>query len=211
VLAVSLVGCDPAPTPPETSTDTVATRPATRTTVDVAALRRKDLPLLVVPLVARVPETWGVDQNEGGRMLFLQGPGPTQLVQIHLARRPSLSPTEFDARQAAIKLESERNSNAHSVTVRTLGDLTVVERTDIEKLPSTPVFDDVGNTVTVTSPPFRWKISFYNPPMEKRKDVEVFELNFVGLNVEQYEAEKTFLREIIDSVRYDPSADQPLP
>jgi hypothetical protein len=217
-LALSIllhVGCDDQTSNVESfaqePTSAPATSPAFHSADQLLNGPRKEIPLLVVPLSARVPEGWAVEQNEGGRLLFLQGQGLTQFVQIQLSRRPSLSKTQYAARLEAIEIEKTKNTKSREVLVRSIEGLTVVERTAIETLPSMPIVDDAGNAITVTSPPFRWTLFFYRDPGEASKEVDVFELNFVGLNVEQYTSEKNFLRGIIDSIRFDRQADQPIP
>jgi len=185
----------------------VSTQPIVSSSLEILNGPRKQLPLLVVPLVATVPESWRVQQNEGGRLVFVEGQGPTQFVQIQLARRPAISAQEMDARLTA----ASKEKTGTGVTVRSLGDTRVLERVAVGTLSSTPIFDDKGNTIVVVSPPVRWTITFFQPRIGQPREVDVYELNFVGLTLEQYEAEKRFLKEIVDSIRHDAEAERPIP
>jgi hypothetical protein len=215
VLSVSrLTGCDDARDPVVSDSSQLvdpvpplATQPVLPTSTEILEGPRTELPLLVVPLVATVPESWRVQQNEGGRLVFLEGQGPTQFVQIQLARRPAISAQEMDARLTA----ASKETTGTGVTVRAVGDTRILERVSVGTLSSTPIFDDKGNTIVFTSPPLRWTITLFQPRTGQPREVDVYELNFVGLTNDQYEAEKRFLREIVDSVRHDAEAERPLP
>lgn len=214
LVAPFLSGCDDSPVVTTSGeikvgepASPVSTQPVVPSSLEILNGPRKQLLLLVVPLVVKVPESWRVQQNKGGRLVFVEGQGPTQFVQIQLARRPAISAQEMDARLTA----ASKEKTGTGVTVRTLGDTRVLERVAVGTLSSTPIFDDKGNTIVVVSPPVRWTITLFQPRIGQPREVDVYELNFVGLTLAHYEADKRFLKEIVDSIRHDPEAERPIP
>ena len=194
--------------------DAAATRPgraARPTTRELTSGPRKAIPLEFVPLTAIVPEGWKID-NLAGSMMVLTGPTPGGEVQVQLLNEPSMPADRLEYLLAAAKKEPAGDPKVKLVEVRRLGAATLLERQVVGQTVVTPVLDERGrpsvdaNGKELTTPitPFRWTLTLFAP--KDGKELAVYELQFVNLTLQQYEADKTFLRGIVDGLRYGAEA-----
>jgi hypothetical protein len=86
------------------------------------------------------------------------------------------------------------------VDLRAIGAAKVLERQRVGRTPLPSPDDEPGVKL---SPPFSWTITVFVP---RGKDYETYELNFIGLTADQYEADKALLRAIVDSIAVNDGA-----
>lgn len=149
----------------------------------------------------QAPAGWGVNAVEGTNVVLLEGPTPAGQASIQLANRMVISSAKLDALVNGAKGEMKQNPDSMKmVELREparAGGVKVLERQRVGKMPSPLLSEEDG---TKASPPFSWTITAFVP---RGADYETYELNFIGLTADQYETDKSLLREIIDSLAVD--------
>ena len=90
--------------------------------------------------------------------------------------------------------------------VHEVGEMKVMERQVVHPKPATVPLDPSAPPSPHDEPmgtPMQWTLTYFIPRGEY---VDSYEINFFLLTREQYEKDKDFLRKIVESIRYDRSA-----
>lgn len=201
-----LAGCDDAPPPPADllSTSKQAPKaPAQPTTQDLLSGPRKVIPLSILPMSARVPESWSIKNLDGGSITLLEGNAPSGLVQIRLAQRPFVPRDTLEGiLSRASKEKTEKPDVIKVLDIKSMPGESggqILERQSLGKtMPALPL-DAEGKTLSKPETFYSWTITYFIPQAD---GCEAYELNFVGLTAEQFQTDGALLREIIDSVKY---------
>jgi len=212
ILFVSaLVGCvagcnnKPAAPPPQEQAQTQDKNKSGPTTQEIAQAPRSLLSLGVIPLSVKVPAGWKVQSPDDGQSMFLQGPAPHGDIAIALSRRPEADKKLMDT----IIATGEKSHH---------DDPTTFLRADKQKSPELTLFQtqkiyrprgsgppDASGHANPLPPLLDWTVSVFVPSGGgKYRD---YELNFVGLTLQQYDQDKEFLNSVVNSISYTPSAD----
>jgi hypothetical protein len=209
LAGIAVVGCEDRAIPPgDYDIDSPAeAEPARPTAEELLQGPREPLRLGALPLTLEVPQSWEIWTLRAG-LVFLQGPTPSGDVQIQLSSRPILTPEQLELRYAGAQAEAAENPNVRRVDMRLVNDLTVLERLVVEPLPEDAVAAEDGDPPVLLGTPLRWTIGVY---VRSGAHFEVYELNFIGLTVEQYEQDEEFLRPIVETIRLDSEAPAPQP
>jgi hypothetical protein len=139
-----------------------------------------------------------VKQLDGTTMTFLEGPTPGGGdASIQLVERATTTLDKFQIIVDGAKKELKQFPDTMRMAeVREVaGGVKVLERQRVGQAAKSSL-NDAG---VRESPPYSWTITVFIP-RDGGKNYETCELNFIGLTVDQYEADKALLREIIDSV-----------
>jgi hypothetical protein len=105
----------------------------------------------------------------------------------------------------AQKEMSEKPQSIKMARLRELGGLKLFERQSVSGAATRPEADG-RDLPPGHSPLFNWTITVFVP---SGATFESYELDFIGLTMQEYETDQEFLRQIIDSVQYTPAATQP--
>jgi hypothetical protein len=200
-VVCGLAACDDAPVPPKNlpvADEKPATAPApTRpTTQDLITGPRKKLSLNVIPFNITVPESWEVKTS--GELVFLQGPAPAGDVQIQLAKRPQLSKDEVESLLRAAKKDADAHPEAKKlVELRTMPTFRILDRQSVSNPIAVPMNGPDGKPTIVQTTPYQWTLMLILP---RGSSFDAYELNFYDLTLEQFKADKDFLRMILDSL-----------
>lgn len=201
ILATLGLACEEPPPMPVPTTEP-ATQPDRPTTQQLIDGPWKRTPIGYVPVSLELPEGWEVKTfGDASQFVFLEGPAPRDDVKIQLAQRPTVTAERLQFIQEGAVVEKAENPHIRLDEFRKLGNVTVRERQVAGTPTSVPSMNDNGLPVTDTSPAFRWTITLFIPRDET--DFRSFELNFIGLTVNQFQADESFLRRMIDSMKYD--------
>jgi hypothetical protein len=209
-----LVSCDDTPEPPpqllEESRKKEDEGPKKPTTQELLSGPRGVISLGALPLTVRAPKDWKVNSLANGNIMLLQGPTPSGEAQISLSRRPTAKSEQIEAViKGARKEMSATQSSVRMADTRELpGGARVFERQSIGRMMPAVPLDDEGKTMSKPSPAMNWTITVFVP---EGSVFESYELNFIGLTVDQYEADQRLLREIIDSLALADAAAPPPP
>jgi hypothetical protein len=200
---VTMYGCDDTPAPPpHLLEDKPATQEAPKvvrpTTQELLTGPRQTIRLGELPLTAQAPASWAVKPMPATDHVLLQGPTPSGDVVVQLNERPITKGTTLEFLVNGAKKEQQQSPDTvKMVELRPIRGAKVLERQRVGLTPLPSPEDPPG---TKLSPPLSWTITVFVPQGE---DYGTFELNFIGLTVEQYETDKALLRGIIDSLALD--------
>jgi hypothetical protein len=228
----ALCGCDdrssdvPPPPPPNKPLTPEVIRP---TTQQILSAPRKPIQLLTFPLTMDVPDVPKADSHSpewrippaiatDGSTLSIEGPSPAGDVVIQLVPLPGEHPNAaMDAAERAARKELAANpTTVLMVDVRNLGPVHLIERRAVQHLPETVIEVDKPGSLTgelehrrVPATDFMdWSLQVFYP-ISKDKYGEGT-LTFSGLTKDQYDKDKTFLEQLITSLRYEaPRGDLP--
>ena len=186
--------------------------PSRPTTQELLTAPRKTIRLARLPLTAVVPKSWSVQELESA--MLLHGPAPHADIQITLSIKPNLTATtggtpDVKERLAMIRTGAEKEWAENRDTIKVnemrdaMGGVQILERQSLAS-PMDNIDPNTGN-ITGSSPRYRWTITYYAP--EGSELYRVYELNFIGLTEKQFQNDREFLRQIVDSVAVDPSAE----
>ena len=198
LAGIIVAGCDESPVapPPELLKNPQPAEAATSrpTTQQLLEGPRKPLALAAMPLTVRVPVGWSIRNMDGTSVTFLEGPTPAGDASIQLSERAVTKADKFDIVVNGAKRElAEHPDTIRMAELRDIAGAKVLERQRVGRL-TNPNLTEPGEKA---SPPFTWTITVFVP---RGADYETYELNFIGLTVDQYEADKSLLRGIIDSL-----------
>lgn len=201
------VGCNNRPAPPTTQAETKSDSrgKAAPTTQDLAASPRAPLSLGVMPLSVNVPAGWKVQSPNDGQSMFLQGPAPNGDIAIALSRRPEADKKLMDV----IIATGEKSHHDDPATFllaekRDRGEFTLFQTQKIYRPRGTAPPDASGHA-NALPPLLDWTVSVFVPSAGGR--YRDYELNFVGLTLQQYQQDKDFLNSIVNSISYTPNSD----
>ncbi len=213
VLAVCLAtgGCERSPAPGSVTLPPpkpAASQPVRPTTQELLSGAYKKLYLPGTPFSVMAPESWEVKAN--GTINFLQGPTPSDQIMIKISQfdpitterytglidrlvkeeqpQPEGTPKKNELREADRLKIVERVSTADPITTVRLGPR------------GTPDTDAQGNPVMITSVPVRWNLNIFVP---EGRAASWYELNCIGLTLEQYNQDKDLISKVFASLRYD--------
>ncbi len=201
---LALGGCDPAPlpAPPATAPSSAAVEAEVRpTTQALLTGDYKSFSLPGIPLHVQAPASWTFTQ--AGPLTMLEGPTPVDHAAIAFNVRETVPLDRFASLVARLQTESmESGSKILRAEVRMAGNVQILDR-QISSKSATIVPTDVNGVPTagampIAITPLHWTMTYFVPVGD---GFERYELNFVGLTAEQYEADKDFLEKIIRSVR----------
>jgi hypothetical protein len=220
LLAAALLcagfACDDEPQPPpelleqarKTDDEDGPKRP---TTQELLQGPRGVISLGPLPLTVRAPKDWKVESVGTSNIILLRGPTPGGEAQVALSRRPSAAPERVEAVINGAKKEmATTQSSVKMAEVRPLGGggARVFERQEVGRMMPAEPLDAEGKVMSKPSAALSWTITVFVPQGE---EVEAYELNFLGLTVDQYETDKQLLRQIIDSLALAGAAPPPSP
>ena len=177
-----------------TTTQPATTQPALHT-----------LSLVFVPLTVKVPATWDVEPE--GSSVLLQGPLPNPVTvstaAIQLARQPSLSQNEMQALIRGSQQEQAQDPTRIWLVGPIQRDtLTILQERRLPRVAATQSTSPALKNYV----PLHWNTLIFIP--NRRHDLDRYVLSFFDLDQQTYEANKSFLQGIIDSVAID--ANDPL-
>ena len=212
LVFASGAACDEAPLPPPPTVETPTTAPAATdesqpsepdrpTTQALLTGPRKQVTLASLPLTAKVPESWTVEPIGAGTVTLLHGPTPSGTAQIQLSHRPFVKREQFDALLAGARKEMSQNPQTVQAvdTWQVTGGARAMERRSVGRpMPALPT-DPLSTQPAAPRTGYSWTITYFVPAGE---GFDTYELNFVGLTREQYEADQRLLRGIIGSVEH---------
>lgn len=192
------LGCDDEPAPPldimQTESPLQEAAPAP-TTQELLEGVRQTVSLGELPLSVQAPPSWAVKPMRGTTHILLMGPTPSGEASIQLNNRPLTTADKLDIIVNGAKKEMQQfPQSIKLVELRTIDGAKVLERQRVGLMPRPSPDDPPG---VKPSPPFNWTITVFVP---RGADYDTHELNFVGLTADQYEADKTLLRGIIESI-----------
>jgi hypothetical protein len=212
VVMMGSAGCkrQPPPLAVEDSPPPAAKAPSGPTTQALLSGPRQRIVLDTLPLTAAVPQGWTISHPPGTNFAFLEGPLPGGgQVHIQLTRKPPLwaddkSPMTMDERLDLMKQAAQKEQQAHPQTIkyadlRSVGQAKIFEKQSLFEPAGGAAVDEKGRPVAVPTQ-YRWTITLFVP---QGKTYQSFELNFLDLSQSQYEANRTFLRGIVDSLQME--------
>lgn len=200
LLAVVLAsGCDDTPAiPPDLVLDAPVSpeaQPARPTTQELLEGPRHPVPLGELPLTVQAPAGWEVEPLAGTSHVLLQGPTPFGEAAVQLNDRPLTTGAKFEMIVNGAKKELEQfPQSIKMVELRQIEGAQVLERQRVGLMPAPSPYDPPGVKL---SPPLNWTITVFVP---RGEDYDTYELNFIGLTADQYDADETLLRGIMDSI-----------
>lgn len=224
-----LPGCDDSPAPPpevqqEEDHPKVDEPPPPPSTQELTQGPYKTLALPGLPLSLEVPESWKIETLGTSSINLVMGFAPHGPIQINLSHRPRTTQEKLDIMiEGARKEMAADPEHIRKFDVYPRGNMKIVERQVIshEELPVDP-----ANPSAPSGPMMRWTITTYipspsssassalgspgasidetaQPTQKQQQELNSYELNFIGLPEQQFEADQAFLRKIIDSLSYD--------
>ncbi len=204
VLAVG-VGCEddslPVSAPvedPSTQIPPPATRPTTQSILEGP---RKAISLKLLPFTIEAPEAWKIENHDtrNESVTMLEGPMVNDEAHITLGLRETMSGEILRNYTNRLKKEDETLKKiGGSVTIREIGDIRII---DLRRPPSTA-------STKPSEDPMEWRITLlYSSGLGH----DQYELKFIGLTVESYEANKEWLTKMLDTLRYDDAGMPPRP
>jgi hypothetical protein len=206
-VAAMLLGCDErsgSRPPGYTETDPSqssksTTAPARPTTQELIEGPYKKLSLFPLALSVSAPQSWAVS-SPVERLYFLQGPAPSggSDVQIQLAERTSETRDRLERLFRAAQRDAAAHADVASVEVRQLGDMRVFDVRHIVDGADPYATTSSAAPTSAASPPklVDWSVTYYVP---RGSDFAAYELHFFNLPKSQFDADKEFLRKILDS------------
>lgn len=210
-LCATHVGCDEPPVPPELQEPTTpaettdAKEPPRPTTQELVSGPYTRIRLDTLPLTLSVPIGWKIEPLSN--LVLLEGFTPAGQVRIQLSTRDHVQQSVVDALYSGARREADSADKASqaSVDMREHKGMTMIERRSIGRpinIPVTdhqgiPKLDDRGQPIALSTTPMRWRINLFAPSID---GFDQYELNFIDLSVDQYNADREFLEKIIYSV-----------
>jgi hypothetical protein len=186
-------GKSPAPMPAADSTQTTETpAPTGPTTQEFMAAPFVDISLRPLPLHAKVPRSWGIEDIRGTDITLLHGLGPAgNQLDIQLSVLMSMTPQRVDLMLQAAQRDAKKDPATILCNVHQTTDTQVLEIQRVMKAATQPA-----------DKPIDWKITYF---VQHDLNYDAYMLSVIGLTQRQYEQSKDLLRRIIDSVTYVPS------
>lgn len=199
----ALVACDEKPKLPPTSQESAQVTPKPPTTQELLTGARTKLMLTAMPLSVTVPPSWKIDTVSGTTILLLKGPTPSGEAAIQLSHRPPTPKDRFAMLiEGATKEAKEKNDPREKAELRSLGDAKVLERQSVRAPAPLTTMDKDGKEHTQSVSGMAWTIHVFVPD---QSNYDTYELNFFGLTLDQYEADKALLNAIVQSLAYEPA------
>jgi hypothetical protein len=208
---MALGGCERSPAPAPVTLPppkAAASQPVRPTTQELLSGAYQKLYLPGTPFSVMAPESWKVQNN--GTINFLEGPTPADQIMIKISQfdpitaerytglvdrlvkednpQPAGTPKKNELRDADRLHIVERISAADPITTMRLGPR------------GTPDTDAQGNPIMITSIPIRWNLNIFVP---ESRAVSWYELNCIGLTLDQYNQDKDLISKVFASLRYD--------
>lgn len=180
----------PMPESPTTqSSDAAQTGP---TTQEFMAAPFVEITLGPLPLRAKVPRSWGIEDIHGTDITLLHGPGPAgNQLDIQLSVLISMTPQRVDLMLKAAQRDAKKDPATILCNVKQNNtDMQVLELQ--RRIKSTTQPDDQA---------IDWKITYF---VQNGLNYDAYVLSVNGLTQGKYEQSKDLLRRIIDSVTYVP-------
>lgn len=198
-------GCDdPAPPAGSSSTAAPTSQPAASsgTGADqgaaVANAPRERLALGAIPFSIEVPKGWTLMPGVTGRTV-LHGRAPSGELDVLLGMGPSI---KGDALPMMLKQSAKPSNDSHVKNEVTQRDgLTLVQSIAPQTAPNTPASNDPELV------PMGWSVQAI--VSDGKLDYSVYELTFLGLSQAMFDKDEAFLRQIINTLKYDGAATQP--
>ena len=196
-------GCDDRPIIPTTPPPPAATQetPAASrpTTQELQTAPRKRLTLASFPLTLEVPPGWKIESSGSG--VWLEGDAPHGDVRILLApqgatlKLESMNAMDRDARSKA----ASQPATLEVIPLKAInppGNVQKMEKREIIR--HLPIMREDNKVEYVDR--VEWSVYVFVP---QGNGFGVDVLNFSGLSLEQYQADREFLEHIIRSMRYE--------
>jgi hypothetical protein len=181
----------------------VTSQPTTASPASTASLsnRQKQIPLIAIPFSVDAPESW--EQTVDAGVMLLKGRSPSGEVEIMLKTRPSVKPDTLEKELDVVRKAGTADPN-RVLRLEEKGVFKRLEQIEIESaLGVAAPTDQAAPAGAVRF--YRWVYYFY---VQKPAaiDVDVYEMNILGITEEHYKKDEQFIRAIINSARYEPSA-----
>jgi hypothetical protein len=223
-LAASLPGCDDRSKVPAEIEERVKRQqqevqneqasPPRPTTQELVSGSYQRIRLETVPLTMSVPQSWKIEHL--GNIALLQGPTPFGSARIQFARRdPVNQPTLDVLYNSAKKDQAAADPQAQmSVELRDEHGMKVMERRSVGRKVSIPITDATGiqkldqhaQPMEQVVTPMKWRLNLFILMPGLTDQFAQYELNFIDLNLDQYQADKAFLEKILYCVEADAGA-----
>jgi hypothetical protein len=204
LAAFTVAGCDrtPPPPPPQpAATPPPATQAAIPTTQNFDST--KTLQLVAVPITLQVPESWSLDTGGGSNLI--QGPIPHPVTEpdaiLQMSGMNTLTQTQYDNFIRGAQMEMQQDPKRIFLKgPAQFGRLSILDERDYPRHnPLAPTTLPAGY-----SPRFRWTLWIFIP--NPGGNIVRYSLDYVGLDLDTYNANKDFLQKIVASIQYDPSS-----
>jgi hypothetical protein len=216
-LTASFIGCDDRSKVPAEIEEKVQRQqeaqneqaaPPRPTTQELVSGPYQRIRLETVPLTLDVPQSWKIEHL--GTIALLQGPTPFDSARIQFARRDPVNQSTLDVLyNVAKKDQAAADPQAQmSVDLREAHGMKVMERRSIGRKVTIPItdasgiqkLDEHGKPMEQITTPMKWRMNLFVPVAGSTDQFVQYELNFIDLNVDQYQADKSFLEKILYSV-----------
>jgi hypothetical protein len=198
-------GCDDRSSVPQSVLDQAATQnssktPARPTTQELLTGHRTTLVLTPLPLTMQVPDSWKIEPLRGTPVTLVTGATPTSDISIQLSIRPSIHNDEFESLVTGAKKEmKQKPDTVKKLDIRPLGSggAKLMERQS-QGAPAPYTVYDAHNIPRVTTQSvYKWTLTVFVP---HENAFQVYELNFIGLTKQQFDADKDFLNSIVNTL-----------
>ena len=225
LLALSLSGgCDDRssttlPPPDPTTAKSLPDDFQRPTTQQIVSAPRKTLELLTFPLTIDVPDLphgsakspeWKISSTGGDSTtsLSVEGPGPSGDVMIQMSPVPGTHKISMiqGMEKSALKEKADHPDTVFFTEARSIGPVRIIERRTLQHIAARVVEMTNSKTQEVerrnvpASDSVEWSLTLFIPT---GKDYTVGTLTFVGLTKEQYDSDKAFLEQLINSLHYE--------
>jgi hypothetical protein len=116
-------------------------------------------------------------------------------VQIHLAQRPTMSNEQLEYLITGARTEAAKHADRAKFDLQHRGELVILDRRSVGDPIVLPGADEkfAGDT----SPEYRWTINVFVP---RGKEMLQYELNFLALTQNRFNADQAFLESILSTV-----------
>jgi len=198
-----LPGCDDVPQTAPTTGPVVVSQPSPAGAMSniPSPSKSKRVPLIEIPFTVEVPENWDHTVDTG--VMLLKGRTPSGEVEIMLKTRRSVKPDTLEKELDVVRKAGTTDPN-RVLRLEEKGTFKRLEQIEIESSQGVDVVQDpaIGPSAARF---YRWIYYFYvqNPASI---DFNVYEMNILGITEEHYKKDEQFIRSIINSATYEPSA-----
>jgi hypothetical protein len=202
LIGLALYGCEEpvryeVMDPPPVTAPEEAVAPAAPTAEEVARGPWQSLRLGPLPLTAEVPLGWEITRL--GEVVLFGGPMPSGEVQIQLASRSPMSQAQLELLLEGAQQEREQDAAVVHVELREQHGMRVLEKRSVAEL-SPPMGDAGGEAAGAAGVNvMNWRVNVLVPMAQQM--FENHELNFVALELEQFEADRELLERMVRSIR----------
>lgn len=177
------------------------------TTQELLEGPRVGIVLDTLPVRMQVPPHWRITRHgTAGKIVWLEGPTPHGDARIDLKYRDAIPPAQYDAYLRESRRDREKEPNTE-IEMRSAGPMQIVSRRSFLPPVTAPVvdaqgmpkLDAKGDVLMQTAVPMRWWLNMFVPFGDR---VEQYDLSFVLITRDQFEADKAILEQMLSTLQY---------